>query len=145
MARVAHKRRWERGASGLVYAAMLPAMLAFVGLLMDGGAVMIARRETQVAADSAVLAATQQVDWAAYEIDNVLRLAAGRVSSVGAAYANQNAPGSSTACAAAGLRVTCTTRRTVTFAFMPLFGLPSLVVQSTATGQLLVGITEDGE
>ncbi len=139
------RKTMEVGSSGLVFAAMLPAVLAFVGLLVDGGAVLRARRETQIAADSAVLAASQQVDWDAFEADNTLLLPAGSAASVGTSYAALNAPGSSTACAVAGLRVTCTTQRVVPFAFLPIFGLPSLVVSSTATGQLLYGITGDGE
>lgn len=139
------RRLVEQGASGLVFAAMLPAVLAFVGLLVDGGAYLMARRETQIAADAAVLAASQQVDWNAFEVNNTLVFEAGLVSTVGANYGNENAPGSSTACAAAGLRVTCTVQKVVDFSFMPLFGIASTRVTSTSTGELLYGIVEDGQ
>src|SRR5690606_29898948 len=54
----AHRRS---GATLVIFAIMLPSLLAVVGLVIDAGMLMAVRRQAQTAADAAALAATHDL------------------------------------------------------------------------------------
>ena len=55
------RRRDERGQLLIVFALALVTIIAFAGLLMDGGMAYVTRREAQNAADTAALAAAKSI------------------------------------------------------------------------------------
>ncbi|MDQ3812129.1 MAG: pilus assembly protein TadG-related protein [Chloroflexota bacterium] len=57
-------RRAQRGQVMVLFALAIPAMLALVGLVLDGGNIYLQRRTAQTAADAAALAATRAMQGA---------------------------------------------------------------------------------
>jgi uncharacterized membrane protein len=129
---------------------MLPAVLAFIGLLMDGGALLLVRRQAQVAADAAALATAGEVDWTVAEAaTNLVRIDTASGPTVGNNYGNNNMDGNissgATSCVATPTRATCTVTRSVGFVFMPVFGINDWTVTATSNADMLVGISAPGQ
>jgi uncharacterized membrane protein len=135
---------WQRGQNGVFFAAALPAIIAVVGLLVDGGRALWARRQAQVAADAAALAAAVEPDWARLLNANEVALP-GDARSYGQSYGERNFPAASTSCTTDDLTAVCTTTITVPTTFLALFAVPALEIRAESTAELTYGIEEEGQ
>jgi uncharacterized membrane protein len=137
---------WERGSSGLMMVALLPAIIGFTGLVVDGGRVLLARRRAQIAVDSAALAAASMVDINEFRsVRNVVQIDADEAQAAAQSYADFNYPGLGVSCAVAERQVSCSAAQDVSAVFMSTFGITSLSVRVYSEAELQYGITQVGQ
>ncbi len=120
----------ERGQTIVWVAVFLPALLVVLGLVVDGGLALNARRDLQNVADRAARAGAMQIDEAAYQQDGTLRLDPGRATVAAGSYAAGQAVSSvSVEAGVDDLRVTV--QRSWPTAFLRLFGVRAVSMSAT--------------
>lgn len=138
--------RNEKGLSAAWYLAVLPALLAFVGLAVDTGIVLTHYRLGQVTVDGAAYAAATFLDGEAFEQTNDVILHPGDACSAAALYTADNGQGVvSITCAVSGNRVDIAGTVTAPTLFMRIFGVSQLTFYPNASAELKYGITEEGQ
>lgn len=140
------RRVWQRGSSGLMMAALLPAIIGFTGLVVDGGRVLLARRRAQIAVDSAALVAASTVDVNEFRsVRNVVLIDAVEAQAAAQRYADFNYPKLNVSCAVADTQVSCSASQAVPTLFMSTFGIASLTVNAHSEAELQFGINQIGQ
>ncbi|HOQ98432.1 MAG TPA: pilus assembly protein TadG-related protein [Anaerolineae bacterium] len=124
------RRRWERGQTLVVVAVLIVGLVAFLGLVIDGGNVYAERRQMQNAADAAALAGARE--WARTQGSDPAAVYAAVEQ-----YANQfDEPERGIDVVASaiitGTHVTVTVSETVPAYFIPVIGISSLQVGAVA-------------
>lgn len=140
------RRLLERGSSGLMMAALLPALIGFTGLVVDGGRVLLARRRAQIAVDSAALAAASMVDIDEFRsVRNVVQIDVAEAQAAAQNYAEFNYPGLGVNCAVAERQVSCSASQDVPTVFMSTIGIGSLSIRVSSEAELQYGISQVGQ
>lgn len=144
MSLVRRPRPRDKGATGqaLVWVAVLaPLFCAVVGLAIDGGIVLAARRDAQNAADAAARAGAMQIDITTYRATAGTWVQLDPAQAGAAARSSLAAEGWGDASVAASVQsVVVTTRRTVPLGFLRLIGIESASVGATARAAPYFGI-----
>lgn len=137
-----------RGQALMLLLVMMPAFLATLGLLIDAGVVLAARRELQNSADAAAHAGAGQIS------EQSLRRSDGRrvvldeararaVAEEYAAYAP--GPAVSTRIVTTPRRIVVRVSRRAPVSFLGLFGVGAPTVTATAAAEVQYGVTGAGE
>lgn len=88
------RRAGERGQNAVLLAAALPGILAMIGLMIDGGRMLIEYKRAQVAIDSAAFAAAQRIDRGQFFRDQIVVLNPQEATATGGLYGTLNSRGS---------------------------------------------------
>lgn len=129
--------RRDDGAVTLMLVIFVVALLAAVGLVVDGGAKIRAVQQADRAAEEAARAGTQQIDVGTVQTQGVARLNQTQaIMAAQSALAALGVPGSA---AATATTVTVTTTITEPTIFLGLLGITTV----TATGQATAEVTLD--
>ncbi len=133
--------RPRRGQALLMVAVMMPLLLSVIGLAIDGGLVLGARRELQNTADAAARAGAMQIDEERYRASGSTQLVLDR------ALARRSADGY-----LAGQdvqldeleigtrRVTVSVSQEVSLSFLTVVGFDVVRIRATAQGEVRYGI-----
>lgn len=147
-------RQAQQGISGPMFAVLLLPMLLFVGLVVDGGRVLVERRRAQGAVDAAALAAAMGVNEGYFQSYDQVQLDSGKAQTLASFYTHENTGSSSgisslnVTCTVSGpnkTHVDCNGSLNVPTIFMRLGGIPSVHLNLTASSDLKVGITQEGQ
>jgi Flp pilus assembly protein TadG len=148
------RRRAQRGASGPIFAVLLLPMMLLVGLVVDGGRVLVVQRRAQATVDAAAVAAAMGVDEGNFKDTNDLQLDGTDTQRIADHYTHFNEGSSS---GISSLRVTCAVNGpnnthvdcrgslNVPTIFMRLVGIPGVHLNVAASSELKVGITQEGQ
>jgi len=128
----------ERGQTIVWVAVFLPALLVVLGLVVDGGLALNARRDLQNVADRAARAGAMQIDEVAYKQDGTVRLDPTRASVAADSYAVGEAVSAVSVKAGVDeLRVTV--QRNYPTAFLRLFGVRAVSMSATGLARARPG------
>ena len=142
------------GVSGPMFAVLLLPMMLLVGLVVDGGRVLVAQRRAQGAVDAAALGAAMGIDEPAFKQTDHIRLDANSANSMADLYRQLNTGSSSgianltihcTVGGAGQTHVDCVGSLSVSTIFMRLGGIPAVHLTLTAGSDLQTGITRAGQ
>ena len=137
----------DRGQIAVMLALLLPVLLGLVGLVVDGGLMLVQFRRGQVTIDSAALAAASRLDEDTFEETNQVLLSAADAYSQALFYAQLNGRGQVTVTGVNidGPRVQVYGQVTSPTIFMRLFGINQVRIRLQASAELKHGITEEGQ
>ncbi len=116
----------------------MTALLAFAGLVLDGGLLLAAKVDTVTHAQGAARAGAQAIDEIRWRADGVIRLDPARARASAAAYLRAAGLDGQVSVGAATVRVTI--RRTHPTQILQLAGLRSWEITETATATPVAGI-----
>ncbi len=135
------------GQIAVMLALLLPVLLGLVGLVVDGGLLLVQYRRGQVTIDSAALAAAARLDEALFEETNQVQLNAADAYSQAMLYAQLNGQGrvAITGVSIEGPRVRVSGQMSSPTIFMRLFGINQVHIRLQASAELKHGITEEGQ
>ncbi|MCC7362040.1 MAG: hypothetical protein IT317_21325 [Anaerolineales bacterium] len=150
MTAVLHKQSNGKGQSGqiaVMFALVVPLLIGFVGLVVDGGLAMVQYRRAQVALDSAALAAAAMLDEETFVDNNVVQLLPTDGYLIAARYVQENGQGhvSLTGFQASGTDVVVHGTATSPTVFLRIFGINQVHFDLSARAELKYGITEEGQ
>jgi Flp pilus assembly protein TadG len=128
----------ERGQSLVWFAMLLPALLTVLGLVVDAGLALEARRELQNAADRAARAGAMQIDEEAFLNGGGVRLDPARATEAAGQYA-AGAGVSVTGIAVGTDEVAVRVSRSFPSTFLRLFGVSGITMTATGTARPRVG------
>ncbi len=123
----------EAGQAIVLVAVMLLAMVALTGLVIEGGHVFVVRRDLQNVADSAALAAAQQLDVAAYRGSREIRLDPQAAERRAYQMAAHEMPSADVSIRSGTTSVTVTLRKKVPTVFLGTIGVRSVVLDASAS------------
>jgi hypothetical protein len=139
---LSRSRRWLRTDDGRVSAfvvIVVTAVLAFGGLVLDGGLALAAKVRAIGEAQEAARAGAQEIDLAAYRANGTLRLASHQAGA--AAHAYIAAAGHSGTVSVAGNTVTVTITASQPTQLLGLLGIDSITVTGSGQAQPQRGIS----
>ncbi len=126
-------------------AILIMALLTVTGLALDGGQVLVARRETQGIADAAARAGAEQLDEQSVRAgDSPPLLDPAAAYSAAASYVAVQRPGFTASIATSPQQVQVHISTSIPLAFMRLVGLNSATIQADGTAEPRTGITQVG-
>ena len=128
----------ERGQSLVWFAILLPALLGILGLVVDAGLALEARRDLQNVADRAARAGAMQIDEAAFLNGGGVRLDEARATEAAGEYA-AGASASVTGIAAGTDEVAVQVSRPMPSRFLKLFGISGITMTATGTAKPRIG------
>ncbi len=125
--------RDEPGQAIVLIALMLLALVALVGLVVEGGHVFAVRRDLQNVADSAALAAAQQLDLPAYRASREVRLDPQAAERRAYEVARHEMPSADLSIQSGTTSVTVTLRKKVPTVFLGTIGVRSIMLDASAS------------
>ncbi len=134
----------QRGQVLVWVAVLFPFFLSIVGLAIDGGIMLSARRGLQNVADGAARAGATQIDEATYRATagQMVVLDQASAQQAAAEYVASEGAELSASVSTSPQRVVVTVRRTVPTSFLRLVGIRSMAITATADGEVRYGITQ---
>jgi Flp pilus assembly protein TadG len=134
----------RRGQAFVWVAVLFPFFISIVGLAIDGGVMLSARRELQNVADGAARAGATQIDETTYRASAGQTVVLDQASAQQAAaeYVASEGTGLSASVGTSPQQVVVTVRRTVPTSFLRLVGIRSMPITATADGEVRYGITQ---
>lgn len=141
------RRAGERGQNAVLIAAALPGVLAMIGLMIDGGQLMIEYKRAQVAIDSAAFAAAQRIDRGQFFRDQIVVLSPQEATATGGLYGTLNSRGSVkvTAIEVYGNVVVARGYAQIDTIFLKMFGAGKVRLDLTSQATPLYGISRAGQ
>jgi uncharacterized membrane protein len=135
----------QRGQTAVLLAVMLPALLAIVGLMVDGSRLLIMQRRAQIAIDSAAFAAAQRIDRGRFFYTQSVQLNAIDAISTGSVYGTLNSQGSVrvTSISVYGNRVVALGYAEVEPIFLKMFGVQSVTINLSSSAVPAFGIQRE--
>ena len=132
----------NRGAAVILLAICLPMMIAFAGLLLDGGFLVLNKLKLQAAVESASLAALDSYCRDAWEVYRRIELIREEARALAGAYLRKNLPPGATFTFTVDIpspnEATVSAEMEIPTFFMKVFGINKKTVTSTTTSQLSV-------
>jgi Flp pilus assembly protein TadG len=137
----------QRGQIAVMFALLMPVLLGLVGLVVDGGLIMVQFRRGQVTLDSAALAAATQLDEETFSSENLVQLNPSNAYLAATRYAQENGQGqvSVTGINVSGAQVDVYGTVAAPTIFMRIFGINRVRLNLSASAELKYGITEEGQ
>lgn len=135
------------GQIAVMLALLVPVLVGLAGLVVDGGLVMVQFRRSQVALDSAALAAAAQLNRERFVDDNTVQLDPADAAAQAIRYAQENGAGrvSVTGIDVGETRVSVNGSVAVPTIFMRIFGISQVRLSLSSSAELTYGITEEGQ
>lgn len=145
--RTEHERSHASGQIAVTLALLVPFLIGLLGLVVDGGLMMVQYRRGQVAVDSAALAAATQLDEATFLADNRVQLDSNLAHAAALQYGQENGGGhvAITGVSVSDRFVTVSGQVTARTVFLQLLGVPSVRLSVWSRAELKYGITEEGQ
>jgi Flp pilus assembly protein TadG len=139
-----HPATGERGSITLMLTILFPVLLAFAGLVIDGGAKLRAAGDANEIAQEAARAGAGMIDRpTAYATGRFTVSQPQAIAAAQAYLASAGHPGTVTVAGANSIRVTVTiTQPTV---LLQLIGIGSMTSTGAATANLVTGVTGPGQ
>ncbi len=125
--------RDEPGQAIVLIALMLLALVALVGLVVEGGHVFAVRRDLQNVADAAALAAAQQLDLPAYRASRQVRLDPEAAERRAYQMAHDEVPSAEVSVQSGTISVTVTLRKRIPTVFLGTIGVRSITLDASAS------------
>lgn len=141
------RRTRERGQSAVLLAAALPGILAMIGLMIDGGQMLIEYKHAQVAMDSAAFAAAQRIDRGQFFRDQIVVLNPQEATATGGLYGTLNSRGSVkvTAIEVYGNVVVARGSAQIDTIFLKMFGAGPVRLEVSSQATPFYGISRVGQ
>lgn len=127
----------ERGSASVFFLLTTTAVIAAIGLLVDGGEILAAKAQTIDHAEQAARAGAQQLDLDHLRGGQITLLPAQAAAAVNAYLRQDGETGTTTV---TGNRVTVRATRTIRARILGAFGVPGLTETGTGTAMLIPGI-----
>jgi uncharacterized membrane protein len=141
-----YRRDFEEGQIAMMLAVVFLALVALIGLVVDGGLMLIYYRIGRMTVDSAAVAAATQMDEVVFDQENDVVLDSGRACDEAQSYAAFNGRGIvSISCSVEDNRATIAGSVEAPTLFLRVFGITSVPFSLSATAELKYGITEEGQ